>query len=216
MKLTWRSLNDSLNNYSEKQVKDLLQQELHGLRRRTVLERLHQRYNALRVARERMEIFENVANYAKISDKQSDNEVGHYAPKLPLQTLPITSFTFTNIAPLAFNGSNSHEVKVPKKLACHQAVAFIKPLIANKLGAFGKGIIGSPFHKLCEELSRQNLSGQPIRFKDLAQALHESGWIDRGRVSSRQFNTKRHVFIHPEYDHMSKSQISRLFEAGPS
>ena len=45
---------------SEQQVKDLLDQELNGARRIKMLERLHQRYNTLRVARERKELFEGV------------------------------------------------------------------------------------------------------------------------------------------------------------
>lgn len=40
----------------EDQVKELLDHELRGERRQTVLERLHQRYNTLRVSRERVEI----------------------------------------------------------------------------------------------------------------------------------------------------------------
>ena len=42
---------------SEEQVKALLDQELLGERRIKVMERLHQRYNTLRVARERIALF---------------------------------------------------------------------------------------------------------------------------------------------------------------
>lgn len=57
MKYTWRSLNDALATLTEAQVKELLEQELTDLRRVKVMERLHQRYNTLRVARERVAIF---------------------------------------------------------------------------------------------------------------------------------------------------------------
>lgn len=56
-KYTWRSLNDALATLTEAQVKELLEQELTDLRRVKVMERLHQRYNTLRVARERVAIF---------------------------------------------------------------------------------------------------------------------------------------------------------------
>lgn len=56
MKLNWRELNQKLNLLSEEQVLQLLNDERIGARRVTVLERLHQRYTALRAARERVEI----------------------------------------------------------------------------------------------------------------------------------------------------------------
>lgn len=57
MNYTWRSLNDALATMTEEQVKALLDEELLGQRRIKVMERLHQRYNTLRVARERIALF---------------------------------------------------------------------------------------------------------------------------------------------------------------
>ncbi len=56
MKYTWRSLNDVLASMPETDVKALLDAEMAGPRRVKVIERLHQRYNTLRVARERAEL----------------------------------------------------------------------------------------------------------------------------------------------------------------
>ena len=53
---TWRSLNDVLASLPELDVKVLLDAEMVGARRVKVIERLHQRYNTLRVARERAEL----------------------------------------------------------------------------------------------------------------------------------------------------------------
>lgn len=55
---TWRTLNAALARMSEHQVRELLDEEINGPRRIKMLERLHQRYNTLRVARERKELFE--------------------------------------------------------------------------------------------------------------------------------------------------------------
>jgi hypothetical protein len=55
-KLTWRELNHSLGTKTEAEVLDMLTEERANLRRIVVLERLHQRYNSLRVSRERIEI----------------------------------------------------------------------------------------------------------------------------------------------------------------
>ena len=212
MQHTWRSLNDALNALSEQQVKSLLEQELAGPRRRSVLERLHQRYNTLRVARERIEMFTNPTQWLTTLDTDSPNLTVGFRQKISIQALLPSLPTLSIALPEIVIGSNKVLNMGSEKHVSPQIVAFIKPLIQNKHGAFKYGIIGSPFHKLCENLSRQNPNGQRIRFRDLAQALAESGWIDRGRVSSRDFNTKRHVFIHPEHDHLTKSQVSRIFE----
>ena len=53
---SWRELNNILATKTEAEVLDMLNIERAGPRRLTVLERLHQRYNTLRVARERLEL----------------------------------------------------------------------------------------------------------------------------------------------------------------
>lgn len=52
--LTWRELNGKLNTLSEAEVYQLLQAERRGMKRVSILQRLHQRYSALRVSRERI------------------------------------------------------------------------------------------------------------------------------------------------------------------
>jgi hypothetical protein len=54
--MQWRQLNKVMQNLTEAQVLELLEQERKNLRRVAMLERLHQRYNTLRSTRERMEI----------------------------------------------------------------------------------------------------------------------------------------------------------------
>ena len=55
-RLTWRELNHVLASKTEGEVLQMLQAEKLGDRRVVVLERLHQRYNVLRVSRERVEL----------------------------------------------------------------------------------------------------------------------------------------------------------------
>jgi hypothetical protein len=54
--LNWRELNRTLSTLSELQVLELLETEQVEQKRIAILERLHQRYNSMRVARERIEI----------------------------------------------------------------------------------------------------------------------------------------------------------------
>ena len=58
MSMNWRDLNKKLNLLSESEVLELLEAERVGQRRVTFLERLHQRYTALRTARERVELLQ--------------------------------------------------------------------------------------------------------------------------------------------------------------
>jgi len=53
-RLTWRELNHTLGTKTEAEVLDMLNEERANLRRVVVLERLHQRYNSLRITRERI------------------------------------------------------------------------------------------------------------------------------------------------------------------
>jgi hypothetical protein len=57
LQMNWRKLNKEIALMSEDQVLDLLNQERAGAKRISILERLHQRYTALRASRERMELF---------------------------------------------------------------------------------------------------------------------------------------------------------------
>jgi len=56
---TWRSLNNKLSSLSEEEVLKLLNEERENAKRVSMLQRLHQRYNTLRVARERIELLNN-------------------------------------------------------------------------------------------------------------------------------------------------------------
>lgn len=58
MTTTWRQLNKDLRSLDEAQVLEMLTRERKDLRRVSVLERLHQRYNTLRVSRERVELLQ--------------------------------------------------------------------------------------------------------------------------------------------------------------
>ena len=61
-KLSWRELNNQLSMMSEADVWGLLEVERNGEKRSSVLQRLHQRYNTLRVSRERIELLKEAKN----------------------------------------------------------------------------------------------------------------------------------------------------------
>lgn len=59
---TWKELNDRLADFTEQEVKDLLEDEMRHARRSTILVRLHQRYTTLRMLRERAALMEIINN----------------------------------------------------------------------------------------------------------------------------------------------------------
>lgn len=58
MEITWRKLNAELKTLDEAKVLEMLLAERRSAKRVSVLERLHQRYTALRASRERIEILQ--------------------------------------------------------------------------------------------------------------------------------------------------------------
>ena len=54
---SWRTLTNILSSLNEEQVLELLKSEKKNEKRWSILQRLHQRYNTLRVARERIKLF---------------------------------------------------------------------------------------------------------------------------------------------------------------
>jgi hypothetical protein len=58
LEITWRKLNAELKTLDEAKVLEMLTHERKSGKRVSVLERLHQRYTALRASRERIEILQ--------------------------------------------------------------------------------------------------------------------------------------------------------------
>jgi len=58
LEITWRKLNAELKTLDEVKVLEMLTHERDSAKRVSVLERLHQRYTALRASRERIEILQ--------------------------------------------------------------------------------------------------------------------------------------------------------------
>jgi hypothetical protein len=95
------------------------------------------------------------------------------------------------------------------------AESYLVDLLRERKSEFIKGVIGSPFHALCDRLAGQAPSGVKVPQAALLHALKEAGWIDKGRIKSRDFDTKKHVFCAPDLDEVSKSDLRRMVEENP-
>jgi hypothetical protein len=95
------------------------------------------------------------------------------------------------------------------------AESYLVEMLRNRVGEFNKGVIGSPFHSLCDRLAGTAPSGVKVPQAALLHALKEAGWVDRGRLKSRDYDTKKHVFACPEMADLSKSELRRMVEENP-
>jgi len=93
------------------------------------------------------------------------------------------------------------------------AESYLVEQMRSRVSEFSKGVIGSPFHSLCDRLAGSAPSGVKVPQAALLHALKEAGWIDCGRLYSREYTTKKHIFAAPDLaETMSKSELRRAVE----
>jgi hypothetical protein len=95
------------------------------------------------------------------------------------------------------------------------AESYLVEMLRNRVGDFSRGVIGSPFHSLCDRLAGAAPSGVKVPQAALLHALKEAGWVDKGRLKSREFDTKKHIFCAPELSEYAKSDLRRMVEENP-
>jgi hypothetical protein len=96
------------------------------------------------------------------------------------------------------------------------AESFLVEMLRARKGEFARGVIGSPFHSLCDRLVGLAPSNVKVPQAALLHALKEAGWVDCGRIKSREFDTKKHIFAAPELATLlSKSELRRALEDAP-
>jgi hypothetical protein len=95
------------------------------------------------------------------------------------------------------------------------AESYLVEMLRNRVGDFSKGVIGSPFHALCDRLAGAAPSGVKVPQAALLHALKEAGWVDCGRLMSRDYTSKKHIFCAPEMADTPKSELRRMVEENP-
>ena len=93
------------------------------------------------------------------------------------------------------------------------AESYLVDMMRLRVGEFASGVIASPFHAVCERLTQS--SGNKIPQPAFLHALKEAGWIDKGRLSSRDYTTAKHIFTAPDIGDMTKSELRRMVEPEP-
>jgi hypothetical protein len=77
-------------------------------------------------------------------------------------------------------------------------------------------VIGSPFYALCDRLAGAAPAGVKMPQAALMHAMKEAGWVDMGRVKSRLYDAKKHIFCAPDMATRSKSDLRELVEEMPA
>ena len=93
------------------------------------------------------------------------------------------------------------------------AESFLVEHMRRGVGEFSLGVVGSPFHALCDRLQAQAPSSIKLVQPAVLHALRESGWVDCGRLASVEYQTKKHIFCRPDLATLSKSALRRLAES---
>jgi hypothetical protein len=96
------------------------------------------------------------------------------------------------------------------------AESFLVEMMRSRIGEFSRGVIGSPFHPLCDRVSGAAPQGTKVPQAALLHALKEAGWVDCGRIKSRAHDSKKHVFCAPDMVTMSKTDLRNLVEESAS
>jgi hypothetical protein len=97
------------------------------------------------------------------------------------------------------------------------AESYLVEMMRHRTGEFAKGVIGSPFHSVCDRLAGAAPSGVKVPQAALLHALKEAGWVDCGRLKSRDYDNKKHIFAAPELaTTLSKSELRAAVEHPPA
>jgi hypothetical protein len=95
------------------------------------------------------------------------------------------------------------------------AESYLVEMMQARLGEFSAGVVASPFYALCDRLQNGAPAGSRLVQAALLHALKEAGWIDMGRLNTREYSTKKHLFCAPELAAKPKSELRRMVEEVP-
>lgn len=90
--------------------------------------------------------------------------------------------------------------------------SFLVDTIRERKGLFANGVIASPFHAICDTLSINAPGMYKVSQTALLHALQECQWVDMGRVSSREYTSKKQIYCAPDMLEHTKSDLRAMAE----
>jgi hypothetical protein len=120
----------------------------------------------------------------------------------------------------AFNPSAPPPMTEAKMIMIDQgrstAESYLVEQINGRKGEFSAGVIASPFYAICDRLAGLAPIGTKIPQAALLHALREAGWVDMGRIMSREHTSKRQIICAPDMTTKNKSELRRMVEELPA
>jgi hypothetical protein len=120
----------------------------------------------------------------------------------------------------AFNPSAPPPMTEAKMIMIDQgrstAESYLVEQINGRKGEFAAGVIASPFYAICDRLAGLAPIGTKIPQAALLHALREAGWVDMGRIMSREHTSKRQIICAPDMTTKNKSELRRMVEELPA
>jgi hypothetical protein len=99
--------------------------------------------------------------------------------------------------------------------AMSPAESVLLEAIRSRSGDFASGVIAGPFHGILDRV-RYPAHVKTPPSTALFHALAEAGWVDMGRVHSRDHQTKRHIFRAPDLAGTARSELRAMVEKRPA
>ena len=96
------------------------------------------------------------------------------------------------------------------------AESYLVEMMRKRVGEFARGVVGSPFHGLCDRVAAGAPAGVKVPQAALLHALKEAGWVDCGRLKSRAYDTRKHIFCAPDMVNHSRSDLRNMVEETPA
>ena len=100
--------------------------------------------------------------------------------------------------------------------------AFLVDMMRQELGEFQNGVIAGPFYKLADRLQGQAPGSAKLHHMGIPEALQEAEWECIGRIKSKEFQTKKQVWVSPrmvkafQAGKFTKSEFRNLVEESPA
>jgi len=95
------------------------------------------------------------------------------------------------------------------------AEAYLVDAIRGGQGEFARGAVCAPWGPLLDRLQGQAPTGTKLYPAAFFHAMREAGWVDKGRVHSRQHPTKKHLFCCPQLAGANGAELRGIAE-GPA
>lgn len=98
------------------------------------------------------------------------------------------------------------------ELALNHAESYVQNMAENKVGEFARGVISTPLNLIALRIIKNNKDAPRVNRESMLVALKQAGWLDRGMCASRKYPNKRHLYCHPDFINVPKSELRNMVE----